>query len=116
MLHEETTTFWEEFPGAGPTQWSMYGRPFGKSLCHAWSSGPATLLPQAVLGLEPTAAGWCEVRIAPSLGDLRWAAAVVPTPVGDLAVVAAGGQVRAWLPEGVELSADSVAGIEVLRS
>ena len=24
--------------------------------------------------------------------------------------------VRAWLPEGVELSADSVAGIEVLRS
>ncbi|WP_172121093.1 hypothetical protein [Actinomyces faecalis] len=55
MLHEEISTFWEELPGTDPTPWSMYGPPFGKSLCRAWSSGPITLLPQAVLGLEPTA-------------------------------------------------------------
>jgi hypothetical protein len=34
-----------------------------------------------VEGVEP---GFSRVRIAPQLGDLRWAEGVVPTPHGDI--------------------------------
>ncbi|MEA5116965.1 MAG: hypothetical protein VB036_05020, partial [Propionicimonas sp.] len=45
------TSFWEEFPMPGTSPLAMYGRPFARSLCHAWAAGPAALLPEAVFGL-----------------------------------------------------------------
>jgi alpha-L-rhamnosidase len=56
------------------------------STSHAWCSGPTALLPQKVLGVEPTTTGWKEFRIAPNPGDLTWAKGVVPSPVGDIPV------------------------------
>ena len=42
MLKEGATSFWEKYnPGDSGTQHlAMYGRPYGKSLCHAWGSEP----------------------------------------------------------------------------
>lgn len=94
MLDAGATTFWEEFPGDSdsgaradePRHLAMYGRPFGRSLCHGWSSGPASLLPMAVLGLQPTAPGWETCSLAPRLGALAWARTSVPLEAGDLMV------------------------------
>ncbi|WP_456284738.1 hypothetical protein M1D46_06265 [Microbacterium sp. JZ70] len=112
MLDAGATTFWEEFAEPGHSPYEMYGRPFGKSLCHAWGAAPAALLPWAVLGIEPRAAGWREVAVAPALGDLTWAAAVVPTPHGDLTVHAEGDVVMVDVPTGIRITGlgDDVVG------
>lgn len=88
MLDAGSVTFWEEFPRPGHDPLSMYGRPYGKSLCHGWASGPAAALPELVLGLVPLEPGWRTFTVDPDLGDLGWAAAVVPLGGGDLTVVA----------------------------
>lgn len=103
MLDMGTATFWEESYSPDGSPWEMYGRPFGKSLCHGWASGPAFLLPMAVLGVAPVADGWAEVRVRPELGDLDWAAAVIPTPLGDLYVEADTEGVRVDAPSGMTI-------------
>lgn len=101
MLDDGAPTFWEELPGDGPPSTAMYGRPFGMSRCHGWAGGPAAALPELVLGLRPTGPGWRTAVADPQLGDLAWAAAVVPVPGGDLTVVAtAAGRVRVEVPAG----------------
>ncbi|NEM90965.1 alpha-L-rhamnosidase C-terminal domain-containing protein [Galbitalea soli] len=115
MLDEGARTFWEDFPEPdGGSPLAMYGRPFGRSLCHAWASGPAALLPEIVCGVVPLADGWRRVRVEPLLGALDWATATVPTPFGALRVEARREQatetvasrataVTVWLPAGVTL-------------
>lgn len=108
MVDAGALTFWEEFSATGEDPYEMYGRPFGKSLCHAWSSGPAALLPEIVLGIRPLSDGWEEFTVAPELGHLDWAAAVVPTPHGDIVVQADTGKLTVELPSGTTLiEADS---------
>lgn len=68
--------------------YAMYGRPFGNSLCHAWGSGPAAILPAEILGLRPLADGWRRFSVEPRLGGLSWASATVPTPRGEIRVEA----------------------------
>ena len=62
------TTFYEAFDEKATAEESLvfYGRPYGRSLCHAWSSGPAALLPMIAFGFEPTADGWADFRVAES--------------------------------------------------
>lgn len=108
MLSHIGGTFWEEFPDAEPL--AMYGRPYGKSLCHAWSAGPAALLPRAVLGVSATADGWSRFTVEPTLGALAWAAAVVPAPPGDIVVIADAGTCTVDVPAGTALV---VAGREI---
>ena len=112
MLDAGPGTFWEEAASAeaaltgcaaDASSLAMYGRPFGRSRCHAWSAGPAALLPEAVLGLRPLADGWTRFEVAPNLGDLDWASAVVPTPWGDLVVTADRRRVSVHLPSGIAL-------------
>ncbi|MCP1415564.1 alpha-L-rhamnosidase C-terminal domain-containing protein [Paenarthrobacter sp. A20] len=108
MVDAGALTFWEEFGATGEDPYEMYGRPFGKSLCHAWSSGPAALLPEIVLGIRPLSDGWDEFTVETDLGHLDWAAAVVPTPHGDIVVQADKGQLTVELPSGTTLiQADS---------
>ncbi len=47
MYDEGVNAFWEGFESAqkGNDRYEFYARPYGKSLCHAWSAGPAFLLP-----------------------------------------------------------------------
>ncbi|NQX11561.1 hypothetical protein HQQ80_07990 [Microbacteriaceae bacterium VKM Ac-2855] len=103
ILEAGATTFWEEFTRGGESPYAMYGRPFGKSLAHAWGAGPAALLPELVLGVRPEADGWAAFSVAPELGDLSWASAVVSTPYGSIVVVAEDGRVTVDVPAGTRL-------------
>lgn len=51
---------------------------------HGWSSGPTALLPQFVLGLEPTGYGWKTFDVRPHPGDLTWAKGTIPTVAGEV--------------------------------
>jgi hypothetical protein len=102
MLERGATTFWEAYDPEqqGSAAYSFYSRPFGKSLCHAWSAGPAAFLPMGILGLEPLADGWRRFAVAPDLGTLAWAAATVPTPQGEIEVLVEDGIMSLRIPSG----------------
>ncbi|MDN4613730.1 hypothetical protein P5G50_04620 [Leifsonia sp. F6_8S_P_1B] len=106
MLAAGATSFWEEFAEPGASPYEMYGRPFGKSLCHAWSSSPAALLPDAILGVRPLADGWARFAVAPALGGLEWAEARIPAPQGDIVVRADAGGTVVDVPAGAVLVAE----------
>ncbi|HSC55078.1 MAG TPA: hypothetical protein VLC98_15710 [Phnomibacter sp.] len=86
MLKLGATSFWEEYnPGkSGAEHYAMYGREFGKSLCHAWGASPLYLLGKYYLGVKPTAAGYSKYLVEPNLGGLEWMEGKVPTPEGDI--------------------------------
>jgi hypothetical protein len=88
MLDAGATSFWEVYDPAekGAAQYAMYGRPFGKSLCHAWGASPIYLLGRYFLGVKPTKAGYEEYEIKPQLGDLNWLEGTVPFPHGEVKV------------------------------
>lgn len=88
MLNLGATSFWEEYnpDKKGAEHYAMYGREFGKSLCHAWGASPIYLLGKYYLGVKPTAAGYASYEIRPSLGGLQWMEGKVPTPSGDISL------------------------------
>ncbi|QJD97300.1 alpha-rhamnosidase [Mucilaginibacter robiniae] len=104
MLNLGATTFWEEYNPAvkGTDIYAMYGRPFGKSLCHAWGASPIYLLGKYYLGVKPTAPGYQQYTIEPQLGGLQWMEGIVPTPNGNIKVHCSGRQ--------IQVSADSGTG------
>lgn len=103
MLQTGARTFWEQHGDDDDSPYAMYGRPFGRSLCHAWSAGPAALLPQVVCGIRPVADAWARVVVEPELGELTWADAIVPVPQGTLAVRVGTEEVSVDLPAGITL-------------
>jgi hypothetical protein len=86
MLKEGATTFWEEYDPkeTGVQHLAMYGRPYGKSLCHAWGASPIYLLGKYYLGVTPVKEGFREFAINPCLGGLKWIKGDVPTPHGNI--------------------------------
>lgn len=83
MLDAGATTFWEGYDASqtGDARFAFYGRPFAKSLCHAWSAGPAALLPIVAFNCVPSADGWAASDApVPEPFAGGWAAAV---PVGN---------------------------------
>ena len=88
MLREGATSFWEKYnpEESGAEHLAMYGRPYGKSLCHAWGASPVYLLGKYYLGVRPTKSGYEEFEVRPNLGDLEWIAGDVPTPNGMIHV------------------------------
>jgi hypothetical protein len=88
MLDEGATTFWEKYVPSeqGCQHLAMYGRPYGKSLCHAWGAAPLYLLGRYFLGVRPTKPGYEEFEVRPVLGDLEWMEGTVPTPFGTIHV------------------------------
>ena len=88
MLKLGATTFWEKYnpESTGLDHYSMYGRPFGKSLCHAWGASPVYLLGKYYVGVKPIQPGYKEFEVRPVLGGLQWFDASVPTPHGDIKV------------------------------
>lgn len=96
MLKLGATTFWEEYDPAksGAEHYAMYGREFGKSLCHAWGASPIYLLGKYYLGVKPTAPGYKQYSITPNLGGLQWMEGSIPTPDGDIKVYASTKQLK----------------------
>lgn len=84
MLREGATSFWEKYNPEehGAEHLAMYGRPYGKSLCHAWGASPLYLLGRYFLGVKPTRTGYTEFEVKPVLGGLEWMEGDVPTPRG----------------------------------
>ncbi len=103
MLHEGATSFWEEYnPNKkGAEHLAMYGRPYGKSLCHAWGSSPIYLLGKYYLGVKPTAPGYAEYEVKPNLGGLQWMEGKVPTPNGEVALYVSQSQIKIKAAEGI---------------
>ncbi|WP_316794688.1 alpha-L-rhamnosidase C-terminal domain-containing protein [Pedobacter frigoris] len=88
MIRYGATTFWEAYDPAqtGDEMYSFYGRPYAKSLCHAWSAGPAAFLPSEILGVRPLEDGWKRFSVDPKPGYLQWITSTVPTPQGDILI------------------------------
>lgn len=88
MLREGATSFWEKYnpEEKGAQHLAMYGRPYGKSLCHAWGASPIYLIGKYFLGVRPTKPGYEEYEVHPALGGLKWMEGDVPTPFGKIHV------------------------------
>ncbi len=102
MLREGATSFWEKYvpTDSGSQHLAMYGRPYGKSLCHAWGASPVYLLGKYYLGVIPVKPGYEEFSITPVLGGLKWMEGSVPTPDGDISVYMNGREIRIKATEG----------------
>ncbi len=88
MLREGATTFWEKYnpEEKGKQHLAMYGRPYGKSLCHAWGASPLYIIGKYFLGVRPTKPGYEEYEVRPALGGLQWMEGEVPTPFGKISI------------------------------
>ncbi|MET1054910.1 MAG: alpha-rhamnosidase [Pedobacter sp.] len=102
MLKLGATSFWEEFdPGKkGTEHLAMYGRPFGKSLCHAWGASPIYLLGKYFLGVKPTSPGYGTYLAEPELAGLDWMEGTVPTPHGSVKLYCSKTEIRISGTEG----------------
>lgn len=89
MLSLGADTIWEEYvPGLqGAEHYAMYGKDFGKSLCHAWGAGPIYLFGRYYLGVYPTAPGYTAFIVEPHLGGLNEISGSVPVNGGTVKVV-----------------------------
>jgi alpha-L-rhamnosidase len=96
MLNAGATSFWEEYDPnkKGTEHLAMYGRKFGKSLCHAWGASPIYLLGKYYLGVSPTKPGYETYLVQPQLGGLQWMQGKVPTPNGDIDVYCSAKQIK----------------------
>ena len=102
MIAKGATSFWEAYDPAqqGNSCFSFYGRPFAKSLCHAWSAGPAAFLPAGLLGLQPLEDGWRRFTMNPHIGRLKYVNVAVPTPHGHITVDIFKEEMRVKIPYG----------------
>jgi len=102
MLREGATTFWEKYnpEETGNQHYTMYNRPYGKSLCHAWGASPIYLLGKYYLGVKPTKEGYKEFAIEPVLGGLKWMEGTVPTPHGSIHIYMDKKQLKVKATEG----------------
>ncbi|WP_069658798.1 alpha-L-rhamnosidase-related protein [Arcticibacter eurypsychrophilus] len=110
MLKLGATSFWEEYNPSkkDDEHYAMYGRPFGKSLCHAWGASPLYLMGKYYLGVKPLTPGYQTYSIEPVLGGLKWMEGSVPTPHGDIKVYCSHTEVR--------VSAETGTGLLKLKS
>ena len=88
MLRLGATSFWEKYnPDEQGTQHlAMYGRPYGKSLCHAWGASPIYIIGRYFLGVRSVKPGYEEYEVRPVLAGLEWMEGDVPTPFGRIHV------------------------------
>lgn len=75
MIDEGATTFWEKYDPSqkGPEKYAMYGRKYGKSLCHSWGAGPLYIISRYLVGLRPLNDGFNEYLLKPYLdGNVKY--------------------------------------------
>lgn len=106
MLEEGATSFWETYDAAqkGMEKYAMYGRKFGKSLCHAWGASPVYLIGRYVVGLQPQGNRF---TVEPDLSGLRHFTAQIPLSEGSVSV--------SMDEMGVEVYSDAVDGTLIYK-
>lgn len=90
MLNTGATTLYEQYDpnDTGVEHYAMYGRPFEKSLCHAWSASPIYLFGRFRLGVVNTGIGYETFDIRPQTGKFDFISGKVPVPGGYVFVEA----------------------------
>lgn len=85
MLKEGATTFWEayDYRQQGREKYAMYGRKYGKSLCHAWGASPLYLIGKYIVGLTPADG---EFILKPCLAGLDSFDAELPLARGSVKI------------------------------
>ncbi len=110
MLDLGATSFWEKYDPkeSGTEHLEMYGRPYGKSLCHAWGASPVYLFGKYYFGVTPLSPGYEKYEVVPNLGGLEWMEGKVPTPDGDISVYVS--------TKEIEVKADGGQGVLKFKS
>ncbi len=95
MLELGATSIWEEYdPTKGvPECYAMYGNPYQKSLCHAWSCGPIYFLGRYCLGVKSTSPAYATYTVEPNPGKYTSFSGDVPTEKGNIRVSYENGRV-----------------------
>lgn len=88
MISLGATTVWEAYDPSksGAEHYAMYGSKFGKSLCHAWGSGPILLLGKYIAGVSVSSFAGKEYVVKPEPGSYSSFSAVVPIGNGTVNV------------------------------
>jgi hypothetical protein len=81
----DNLSIWKDQMALGLTTWAEQPEP-SRSDCHAWGASPNIEFYRTLLGIESAAPGFREVRIAPSLGQLKEASGSMPHPDGSISV------------------------------
>lgn len=76
------STFIEGYSTTGELHYAPYNNDARISHAHGWATGPTSTLTQYVAGVQLLTAGGATWRIAPSLGDLKFADAGFSTALG----------------------------------
>jgi alpha-L-rhamnosidase len=102
MLKLGATAFWELYNPKNKEKehLAMYGRPYGKSLCHAWGASPIYLFGKYYLGVQPTSPGYKTYEVKPNLGGLNWMEGKVPTPNGVVELFCSTKEIKIKASEG----------------
>jgi alpha-L-rhamnosidase len=77
---------WEEMLKMGLTTFPEKPPAITRSDCHAWSASPLYFMLSLVCGIEPTAPGFKELKMAPEFGKLNQIEAVFPHYNGDIKI------------------------------
>ncbi len=98
MIKLGATTIWEQFDPneEGAEHYRMYGKPYGRSLCHAWGASPIYLLGKYILGVKPTSPAYKTFDVAPSASGLTGIHGRVPLPCGYVDVEINGDEVSVY--------------------
>ena len=98
MLTEGATSLWEEYDPAvtGGEKYAMYGRRYGKSLCHSWGASPVYLIGKYLVGLTPAENGYKKYRLCPYLDGKTFFDAEMPLNEGSVKVSYNEGEIRVF--------------------
>lgn len=89
MIKEGATSFWERYDPEekGAEKYAMYGRKYGKSLCHAWGATPLYIIGRYIVGLKASENGK-SFTLKPDLAGLKRFKAEMPLAKGSVKVEA----------------------------
>jgi predicted GH43/DUF377 family glycosyl hydrolase len=105
MLSTGATTFYEAYSEKESRDEiaAFYNRPYARSLCHAWGSGPCALLPEILLGLRPLSDEWDVFLCDPLEECPTMLSTVVQTKHGAIDVNLDSSRLTVVVPEGTTM-------------
>ncbi len=96
MLDKGATTFWELYDPESDDMFSMYGRKYGKSFCHAWGASPLYIFGKYILGVSPVKEGYAEYIVKPAFSGLEEVKGSVPVIDGKIDIEIAHGRIKIY--------------------